>query len=123
MEDLRKPISRSLAFTIIITVAVALIAVCLFNIKQYESILASSSGLTATLLDKVSSGPEPIEAPLNKDFVEAKNKKFPITDPKNNGNKGTGLIPSPIDKSHLKGIKFKKSDFANIKSGATGGGE
>ena len=48
-------------------------------------------------------------APVNPTFTDAAAKGFPAADRKDTpGNRGLGIIPSPLDKSHLKGKKITR---------------
>ncbi|MDD1660530.1 MAG: lectin like domain-containing protein, partial [Methanomicrobiales archaeon] len=53
--------------------------------------------------------PQISEAPVSAAFADAAAKGFPAADRKNTpGNRGLGIIPSPLDKEHLKGKKITR---------------
>jgi C1A family cysteine protease/PKD repeat protein len=76
-------------------------------------LLASISGIVAAAPDQkgqpVKGEPRISEAPVSAAFIEAAAKGFPTADRKNTpGNRGLGSIPSPLDKTHLKGKKISR---------------
>ncbi|MDD1645278.1 MAG: lectin like domain-containing protein, partial [Methanomicrobiales archaeon] len=67
--------------------------------------LASISGIVAAAPDQ-KGDPKIHEAPVSVAFVDAKAKGFTAVVPKDTpDNRGLGSIPSPVDKTHLKGKK------------------
>ena len=65
--------------------------------------LASISGIVAAAPDQ-KGDPKIHEAPVSVAFVDAKAKGFTAVVPKDTpDNRGLGSIPSPVDKTHLKG--------------------
>jgi len=68
-------------------------------------LLASISGIVAAAPDQ-KGDPKIHEAPVSVAFVDAKAKVFTAVVPKDTpDNRGLGSIPSPVDKTHLKGKK------------------
>jgi len=64
------------------------------------------------------------EAPVSAAFTDAAAKGFPAADRKNTpGNRGLGILPSPLDKTHLKGKKISREMLlATGSPGETGTG-
>jgi len=125
MDQLKKEIASPLAVAIILVVASVFAGVCFFYINQYENLLdQGQASLLSSFQPSSEEKKQLVEAPFDKDFLEAAAKGFILPDKKDvPAGESLGYIPSPNDNSHLKGKKLKKSDLLQAALSAEGSTE